>query len=151
VSFVPLQIIITLFWLIICTFCSDISFKCWIFTQPHVVFPPRFFSLYGVPMYVESYNFYHTDSFIYLLLMCHVLLTCYVFVLRSYVCNIRSSSQDDMILMGHPVSSCHVPVVRSCFILFHTFISSWKFCYVHLSLHVITLYIVPFSHLYIST
>jgi len=30
-----------------------------------------------------------------------------------------------MILMGHPVSSCHVPVVRSCFILFHTLISSW--------------------------
>jgi len=28
------------------------------------------------------------------------------------------------ILMRHPVSSCHVPVVRSCFILFHTLISS---------------------------
>jgi hypothetical protein len=28
------------------------------------------------------------------------------------------------ILMGHPVSSCHVLVVRSCFILFHTLISS---------------------------
>ena len=27
-------------------------------------------------------------------------------------------------LMGHPVSSCHVPVVRSCFILFHTLKSS---------------------------
>jgi len=56
-----------------------------------------------------------------------------------------------MILMGHPVSSCHVPVFRSCFILFHTLTSSWKFCYVHLSLHVITPYIVCFSHLYIST
>jgi hypothetical protein len=29
-----------------------------------------------------------------------------------------------MILMGHPVSSCHVPVVSSYFILFHTLISS---------------------------
>ena len=29
-----------------------------------------------------------------------------------------------MILMGHPVSSCHVPVVRSRFILFYTSISS---------------------------
>jgi len=56
-----------------------------------------------------------------------------------------------MILMGHPVSSCHVPVDRSCFILFHTLISSWKYCHVHLSLHVITPYIVHFSHLYIST
>ena len=28
------------------------------------------------------------------------------------------------ILMGHPVSSCHVPVVRLCFILFHTLILS---------------------------
>ncbi len=56
-----------------------------------------------------------------------------------------------MILMGHPVSSCHVPEVRSCFILFHTLISSWKFCYVHLSLHVITPCFVRFSHLYIST
>jgi hypothetical protein len=30
-----------------------------------------------------------------------------------------------MILMGHPVSSCHVPVVRSCFIFFQTILSSW--------------------------
>jgi hypothetical protein len=29
-----------------------------------------------------------------------------------------------MILMGHPVSSCHVPVVRSCFIFFRTILSS---------------------------
>jgi hypothetical protein len=29
-----------------------------------------------------------------------------------------------MILMGHPVSSCHVPVVRSCFIFFQTILSS---------------------------
>ncbi len=56
-----------------------------------------------------------------------------------------------MILMGHPVLSCHVPVVRSCFILFRTLISSWKFCNVHLSLHVITPYIVRFSHLCIPT
>ena len=47
-----------------------------------------FFGFYGVPTNVESYDFYHTDSFIYLLLMCYVLLTCYVFVLRSYVCKI---------------------------------------------------------------
>jgi hypothetical protein len=32
-----------------------------------------------------------------------------------------------MILMGHPVSFCHVPVVRSCFILFQTSISSYNF------------------------
>jgi len=37
-------------------------------------------------MYVESYDFYQTDSFIYLLLMCYVVLPCNVFVLRSYVC-----------------------------------------------------------------
>jgi hypothetical protein len=54
---------------------------------------PMWYSLHNfyfnrVPMYVESYDFYHTDYFIYLLLMCSVLLTCYVFVLRSYVCNI---------------------------------------------------------------
>jgi hypothetical protein len=29
-----------------------------------------------------------------------------------------------MILMGHPVSSCHVPVVSSYFIFFQTLISS---------------------------
>ncbi len=72
--FVPLQIIMrTLFRLIICTFCYDISFKCWIFQNP-MVFPPQFFGFYGVPMYIESYNFYHSDTFIYLLL----LLTFYV-------------------------------------------------------------------------
>jgi len=54
-------------------------------------------------------------------------------------------------LMGHPVSSCHVPVVRSCFIFFHTLISSRIFCYVHLSSYVITTYIVPFKQIYIST
>jgi hypothetical protein len=54
-----------------------------------------------------------------------------------------------MILMGHPVSSCHIPVVRSCFIFFQTLISSWKLCYVHLCLHVITPYIFHFSHQYI--
>ena len=53
-----------------------------------MVFPPLFFDFYRVPTYVESYDFYHTDSFIYVLLMCYVLLTCYVFVLRSYVCKI---------------------------------------------------------------
>jgi len=49
-----------------------------------------------------------------------------------------------MILMGHPVSSCHVPVVRSCFILKILLCSPF-------STYVITPYIVPFSHLYIST
>ncbi len=40
--FVPLQIIMrTLFRLIICTFCYDISFKCWIFQNP-MVFLLRF-------------------------------------------------------------------------------------------------------------
>ena len=86
--FVPLQIIMrTLFRLIICTFCYDISFKCWMFQNP-MVFPPRFLGFFWVPTYVESFDFYHTDSFIYILLMCYVLLTCYVFVLRSYVCKI---------------------------------------------------------------
>ena len=42
----------TLFRLIICTFCYDISFKCWIFQNP-MVFPPWFIGFYGVPTYVE--------------------------------------------------------------------------------------------------
>ena len=51
--FVPQQIIMrTLFRLIICTFCYDISFKCWIFQNP-MVFPPWFIGFYGVPTYVE--------------------------------------------------------------------------------------------------
>jgi hypothetical protein len=53
VSFVPLQIIMrSLFRLIICTFCYDISFKCWIFQNP-MVFPPWFIGFYGVPTYVK--------------------------------------------------------------------------------------------------
>jgi len=55
---VPLQIIMrTLFTLIICTFCYDISFKFWILHNP-MVFPPRFFGFYGVPTYVESNDFF---------------------------------------------------------------------------------------------
>ena len=68
VSFVPLQIIMrTLFWFIICTFCYVIcyviSLKCWIFQNP-MVFPPWFFGFYGVPTYLESYNFFACDLFL---------------------------------------------------------------------------------------
>ena len=56
VSFVPLQIIMrSLFRLIICTFCCDISFKSWIFQNPMVI-PPQFYGFYGVPTCVESYD-----------------------------------------------------------------------------------------------
>jgi hypothetical protein len=101
VSFVPLQIIMrTLFRLIICTFCYDISFKYWIFTQPHVVFPPQFFGFYGVPMrsYVcEILGLYHVlmyvcrvHRFVLPQFFCLYWLPMYVdpavfFVLRSYI------------------------------------------------------------------
>jgi hypothetical protein len=55
--FVPLQIIMrTLFRLIICTFCYDISFKCWRNQNPMVI-PPRFFGFYGVPTYKKIIRF----------------------------------------------------------------------------------------------
>jgi len=42
----------------------------------------------------------------------------------SMVVAATSEVQSKLILMGHPVSSCHVPVVRSFFILFQTSTSS---------------------------
>jgi hypothetical protein len=73
----------TLFRLIICTFCYDIPFKCWIFQNP-IVFPPRFFGFYGVPTYVESYNFFACDEFPSIKNYTIVLL-----FLTSYVCNTK--------------------------------------------------------------
>ena len=81
-SFAPLQIIMrTLFRLIICTFCYDISFKCWIFHNP-MVFSPRFFLLLQ-GSYVCRIIRFLSYWFLYLFIadvLC--------FVLRSYVCKI---------------------------------------------------------------
>jgi hypothetical protein len=47
-----------------------------------------------------------------------------VIISQIRVAPVASEVLTKMILMGHPVSSCHVPVVRSCFIFFRTILSS---------------------------
>ena len=41
----------------------------------------------------------------------------------SMIVCLSSEVEPKMIFMGHPISSCHVPVVRSFFILFETLVS----------------------------
>ncbi len=43
-----------------------------------------------------------------------------------------SEVQNEMIIMGHQILSCHVPVVRSFFILKKMLLSSWNLPYDHL-------------------
>ncbi len=49
-----------------------------------------------------------------------------------------SEVQSKMIFMGHQISSCRVPVVRSFFIFWRTLSSSWNLSYDHLPLPIYT-------------
>ena len=59
---------------------------------------------------------------------------------------VTSEVTPKLIFMGHPISSCHAPVVSSFIMLFKTLVSSLSICYVHLVKHkLITLYCPKFS------